>query len=256
MSLPARIAEADLQAYVDGRLALDRRAEVEDWLAGHAEDAARVAAYRRLGERCRAAYASVLDEPVPVSLLGAVQSRRRSVPFGLVAAVAAVLIVGASAAWHIAEPHHWPGSAAAEMVQRAAVAYVVYAADPGHPVEVGPSAKPELLAWLSRRLHMKLEAPDLDPAGLSLIGGRLLPGDTAPAALLMYEGQYGQRVTLYLGPEFRQRRETGLHYANAEHGTRVYYWLDDECGVAVASADLGQKALLRVALLAYAQLEK
>jgi anti-sigma factor RsiW len=37
---------------------------------------------------------------------------------------------------------------------------------------------------------------------------------------------------------------------------RVYYWLDDECGYAVTSADLGEKELFRGAVMAYAQLEK
>jgi len=246
-----------VQAYVDGRLDKRRGAVVEHWLDAHADEASRVAAYRRLGEQWRAAYAPVLDEPVPASLLAALPAVAPRWPvLAQAAAIAAVLIVTALAVWQIAEPHRWPGSVAAELLQRAEIAHTVYAAEVRHPVEASPAATQELLAWLSRRLRMKIEAPDLDSAGLSLIGGRLLPGDTAAAALLMYEGQNGQRVTIYWGPEFRQRRETGLRHAQGVQGTLVYYWLDDECGYAVASADLGDKELLRVALLAYAQLEK
>ena len=129
-----------------------------------------------------------------------------------------------------------------------------YAAEVQHPVE--PRARGELLDWLSERLRMKVQAPELHAAGLAFLGGRLLPGDAAAAALLMYEGQSGQRVTLYWGPEFRQARETGLLYASGERGMRVYYWLDDECGYALASAELSQEELHAVAKMAHEQLEK
>jgi anti-sigma factor RsiW len=251
------VGEAELQAYVDGRLECQRRRAVEGWLASHPGDASRVAAYRVLGEQWRAAYAPVLEEPVPSSLVSALPATARPVArFVRVAALVVIGVVVALAAWTLAEPHVVPGSAAAEMVRRAVIAHTVYAAEVQHPVEAHASGKAYLLAWLSERLNMKVEAPDLGAAGLSLMGGRLLPGDRAAAALLMYEGATGQRVTLYWGPEFRQQHDTGLRYVRGERGTRVYYWLDDECGYAIASADLGQKELLRVALLAYAQFEK
>ena len=41
------ISEDELHAYVDGELPADRRGAVEAWLASHAEDAARVAAWRK-----------------------------------------------------------------------------------------------------------------------------------------------------------------------------------------------------------------
>ena len=40
------ISEDELHAYVDGELPADRRGAVEAWLAVHADDAARVAAWR------------------------------------------------------------------------------------------------------------------------------------------------------------------------------------------------------------------
>lgn len=139
-----------------------------------------------------------------------------------------------------------------EIVHRAAMAHSVYAAEVQHPVE----ARGEALDWLSERLRMKVRAPDLRQSGFAFLGGRLLPGEAAAAALLMYERQNGQRVTLYWGPEFRQARETGLVYAPGERGMRVYYWLDEECGYALASAELSQAELLQLAERAHEQLEK
>ena len=244
------VSEAELQAFVDGRASAERRGAIEAWLAAHPEDAQRVASSRQLGEQWREAYAVVLDEPVPPELLDALreQAPRRS---RLVRAAGAL---GVAALLALAVSLYLAPSPASPIVQRSAMAHSVYAAEVQHPVEA--RAKSEVLAWLSERLHMSVQAPDLERAGYAFLGGRLLPGESTAAALLMYEGQNGQRVTLYWGPEFRQQRETALAFAHGERGTRVYYWLDDECGYAVTSADLSQKELLVVALMAHEQLEK
>jgi len=247
---PARLGEADLQAYIDGRLDAARRAALERWLAAHPDDAARAAAYRLLGERWRAAYAPVLEEPVPAALLDALEGKPRARRALLRAAIA----VAAGALIALAASLYLSPAPAPEIVNRAAMAHAVYATEVQHPVE--PRPHDEILDWLSARLHMSVQAPDLHAAGFTFLGGRLLPGEAAAAALLMYEAQNGQRVTLYWGPEFRQARETALLYAPGEHGMRVYYWLDDECGYAVASAELSQQELLAVAVMAHEQLEK
>jgi len=245
------VGEAELHAYTDDRLGEERRRAVEAWLAIHPDDASRVAAYRTLGEQWRAAYAAVLDEPVPAQLR--LQTKRRwRLPAAIAASVALAL-----GAWQLFDhaPHYLPGNAATEVVRRAALAHAVYAPEVNHPVEAA-SSRDELLQWLSARLQMKVQAPNLEAAGLAFIGGRLLPGERAPAALLMYEGANGERLTLYWAPEFRRERETGLVHARADNGMRLYYWLDDECAYAIASAELGDKELLRIAKIAYAQLEK
>jgi anti-sigma factor RsiW len=242
------VSEAELQAYVDARESAERRPAIEAWLGAHPEEAQRVAAYRLLGERCRETYAPVLAQPVPEELLAVLhRAPRRRTRLARAAMAAAALLALGLGLYLVPEPP-------SEIVRRAEVAHVVYAAEVQHPVEA--RARKELLDWLSARLHMEVKGPELGTAGLVFIGGRLLPGESAVAALLMYEGQNGQRVTLYWGPEFRQARETGLRFSHGERGTRVYYWLDDECGYAVASADLSQKELLVVALMAHEQLEK
>ena len=257
MTLPSRLPESDLQAYVDDALDDTRRLAVKAWLAAHPEDAARVGDYRALGEQWREAYAPVLREPVPEALLAELRRPAPRAPrFLWPAAAAALVLLVALAAWTLIEPHRLAGSAAAEMVLHAATAHTVYASEVHHPVESDAGDRQELLAWLSQRLHMEVQAPDLETAGLELVGGRLLPGERLPAAMLMYQGAHGERVTLYWGPEYRQEHDSGPRAAYGPRDERVYYWLDDDCGYAVVSGDLGQKQLLRIALLAYAQLEK
>ena len=67
----APIAEARLQAYVDGQASPAEQAEIERHLAQHPEDAERIAAYRRQRELLRSAYDGVLDESVPARLAAA-----------------------------------------------------------------------------------------------------------------------------------------------------------------------------------------
>src|SRR6202043_1868114 len=86
VSTQPTVSEADLQAYADGRLDAERRAEVESWLAARPEDAERVAAYRRLGEALHAAYDPVLAEPVAERLERAGTQRPRARRIAAIAA--------------------------------------------------------------------------------------------------------------------------------------------------------------------------
>ena len=60
-----RFNEEQLHAWLDNELPPDQRAEVEAYLAGEPEEAARLAAYRRHDASLRARFDPVLDEPVP-----------------------------------------------------------------------------------------------------------------------------------------------------------------------------------------------
>ena len=59
------VTEDELHAYVDNELPVERRGDVEAWLAARPEDAARVRSWRAMAEMLHARYDQVLDEPVP-----------------------------------------------------------------------------------------------------------------------------------------------------------------------------------------------
>ena len=101
---------------------------------------------------------------------------------------------------------------------------------------------------------MQVVAPDLRTAGLSLVGGRLLPGEVRPAALLLYETREGLRATIYWAPDTTRKGKGQLAYAR-ERNVSVFYWVDEECGYGVSSADLAKDQLRRIARMAYDQLE-
>lgn len=252
--------EADLQAYVDGRLPESRRAEVEAYVAARPDEAARVAAYRAQGEALRALYAPVLDEPVPERFAKA--TRPRSARWLRLAAALAWMVIGGALGWQlhsslaVRQAAQEPG---APIARNAAIAHATYSPEVRHPVEVGADQESHLVAWLSKRLGAKVRAPNLESVGYSLVGGRLLPGESGPAgvpvptAQFMYQSKQGTRVTLYVRTEAPDHRETAFRYVR-EGNVRVFYWIDRSFGYALSSADVDKETLLKVANTAYAQL--
>jgi anti-sigma factor RsiW len=251
------ITDSELQAYADGRLSGERARAVEAWLVARPDDAERIQSYRRLGEELRRAYDPVLDEPLPAWLGGARTSRRR---WNLVARVASWFFLGAAlgavGGWYVRDSRMVSasrGDAATVMAYRAAMAHAVYSPEVRHPVEVGADQEAHLVAWLSKRLGTQLRAPKLDSIGYSLVGGRLLPGDSGPVAHFMYQSDKGSRITLYVRSDMTGNRETAFRYAR-EGNVGVFYWIDNKIGYAISSGDLTKDALLAVASAAYQQL--
>lgn len=194
-------------------------------------------------------YDPVLAEPVPATLVGFRYGRRRR---ALAASLlAAGVALGLAAGWMLNSER---AEAEMRMVRRAAVAHAVYAAEVRYPVEMGAAKEAELAAWLSERLGMEVVAPDLRTAGLALVGGRLLPGEARPAALLLYEMRDGRRATVYWAPDTTRKGKATLAYAR-EKSVSVFYWVDEECGYGVASADIAKDDLGRIARMVYERLE-
>jgi anti-sigma factor RsiW len=252
------VSEAELQAWADGRLEASRRAVVDVWLAAHPEEAERAAAYRSQNEELRAHYDAVLQEPVPARLERAARRGARWRTLGLAAGWALLgIAVGAVAGWQLravqAPAPRASQPEAPPIVRRAALAHATYAPEVRHPVEVGADQEQHLVAWLSKRLGSQVRAPKLDGEGMALVGGRLLPGETGPVAQFMYQCARGRRVTLYVRTEAPDHRETAFRYAR-ESNVRVFYWIDRTFGYALSSADLEREELLKLANVAYRQL--
>jgi anti-sigma factor RsiW len=240
------VTEDEIQAYADGVLPTERRAAVEAWLAVRPEEAKSVEIYRQARERLRAAYDPVLSEPLPPRFARVPRWPSFKAAAGL---LVSGLVFGIVAGWQIPPAH-----TGAQMVHRAALVHTIYAGEVRHPVEVRAEEQAHLVAWLSKRLGMKVTAPNLEAAGLSLVGGRLLPDESGPAAALMYETRDGRRATLYWAPDAIHEGKVKLR-SRREGNVAVFYWIDDECGYAVASVDLSHDELKRIAVMAHDQLE-
>lgn len=241
MSSP--VNDADLHAFVDGALDPARHAEVERYVATHPDAAAKVAAYRAQNAALHARYDALLTAPVPQRLL----TRRRRTRPALVAAITFLTLGAGALGWILRGVMTVP----LPLAQQAASAYVVYAVEKRHPVEVGADAEAHLLQWLSKRLGHPLTAPRLDADGYTLMGGRLLPADGQAAALLMYDNSAGQRLALYVR-EFPRNEGTGFRYAH-ENGVGVFYWVDKSLGYALVGR-ASRDELLRLAHRVHQQL--
>lgn len=199
----------------------------------------------------RALYAPVADEPLPERLRDTVRAARpapvaRWVPeWRRLAAAAALVALGFVAGLGAAQLV--PTDASPVLARAAMASFATYAVEVKHPVEVAASDEAHLVQWLSKRLGTPIRAPDLAAEGFALIGGRLLPGDATPAALLMYEDGLGRRLALYVTRSEGAERE--LAFAE-EPGRQAFWWVEDGLGCALAG-DLPRETLRKLAVAAY-----
>jgi len=263
----------ELHAWVDGQLAPDRHGAVEDAIARDPAVAAKVAAWHTQRDTLRRLHGELLDEPVPDTLMAALD---RSLPHHAQrgawirwGGMAAGLLVAFAAGWLGNAQWSAPNAGARqqqlaralalrEFVHDASIAHVVYTPEKRHPVEVAAAEQQHLVQWLSKRLDRPLKVPDLSTEGYTLVGGRLLPGETGARAQFMFEDAAGERVTLYIGTldanaaGATAARETAFRFAS-EGPVPSFYWVDQGFGYALAGK-LPRDLLLKLATLAYRDL--
>jgi anti-sigma factor RsiW len=246
------VTEDELHAYVDGDLPSDRRAAVEAWLATHADDASRVAAWRTQIELLRTRYGAIAAEPVPAQLALERFPRTRQKWIGLAAAATiAAFIVGGATGWWVHGASAASQKGLENFTSEAVDAHKLYVVEVRHPVEVPGTEAAHLEQWLSKRLGYQLRAPDLDRVGLKLVGGRLLPGPTGAAAFFMYENGSGQRFTLYCGR--MKAPDTALRFQTLQQ-IAALYWVEKDV-VYVVSGESDRGTLQKIAEVAYDQIE-
>ena len=261
MTGPDSNARDALHAYVDGRLGPEAQARVEARLAQHPDDAAAVHAYRLQNNALRAAFAPVIEEPLPPELQAAVMTGaaarptagpRRRLGWALAASVV-LLLAGGAGGWLL---HGWqgaPGEAGGAFAEQALGAHRVFVSEVRHPVEVGAEQEAHLVGWLSKRLGTKLRAPDVRTAGFELVGGRLLAEGARPVAQLMYEDAGGRRLTIYLRA-IEGAEPTAFRFVE-ENGVAAFYWIDEDYAYALV-APLERERLLDIAHQVYRGLER
>ena len=254
---PPPVPEADIHAYVDGRLPAEGCAGVEAAMLRDPELAARVASLRAQNAALRDALDPVLAEPIPAHLLAAavpLASRatrlRRSLAPAL--GLAATLVVGVGLGWLLRDALIERAGTPTSFARQAAFAHALYAADVNRPVEIWAAEEKRLVNWLTKRLGFEVHAPDLNSVGYALVGGRLVAGNEKPTALFMYENADKKRLSLQVRKQTAGPSETAFRYAE-ENGVSVFYWIDDACGYAL-SGNVDRAQLLKIAHVVYGQL--
>jgi len=240
------IGDDDLQAFVDDRLDDPRRTAVEAHLAARPELADRVAAERRHRTLLRGQLDAKFAEPVPARLrianLRAARRGSRIVSMRYIAAALAIFVVGATAGWfaNSMTPASRSPAPTTSVAQSATAAFRTFVVEVAHPVEVGVQQEAHLLQWLSKRLGRKLAAPDLQPFGYRLMGGRLLPGGSGAAAQLMYDDASGRRLTIYV--RAADGTETAFRFQQ-EGEAATFAWIDQGFGFAVTAVATREELL-------------
>ena len=244
------ISYEELHAHADGRLDAGRTEAVEAYLQQHPDRAAEVADYRWINATLGEAFAADPEEAIPAKLLAATESSPSRFAVPLAAAAGLVLGIGLTV---FAQGFGLPGERAVRhLAENSAAAYAVYAPEIRHPVEVHAAEAEHLSTWLSKRMGMTFEVPRLGLLGFDLVGGRLMIGDPAPAALLMYENQEGRRLVLYLRNDLPEGGGRDLRYERAEE-TGVVTWARGATGFGLAGS-FSEEELLPAAQLVQAQL--
>ena len=262
MTEKAALGDIALMAWRHGRLSPRDAADFEARLAADPEAQATLAEWDRQDAALAALHGAALAEPVPArmrALLDAARAAeavpapapaRRTAALPRIAAALALLALGAAAGWGAAQMTQ-PAPITEAPMLAALRAHDTFAIEVAHPVEVGAGEMAHLTGWLSKRLGQELAPPDLGAFGFRTIGGRVLPAASGAAALLMYENEAGERLTLYAAPQ-PEGGPTAFRFIEAG-ATQGFWWVDGAFGYAVVG-DMPRDLLRGIAIAAYEQL--
>jgi anti-sigma factor RsiW len=253
------VTEDDLHAYADAQLSNGELARVETWLRDHPDDAEKVRQWQAqncmiqtMFEPYRAA------KPGDAELFASTANSAAAPPSsswrirGLQIAAGICIFALGAVAGHFVPFGTDRTSEEAGLHQEANSAFLIYASEVRHPVEVKADEKDHLVKWLSKKLGHQLAAPDLSARGFSLVGGRLVPVNGKAGALLMYEDAAGKRLTILVG-QSEADAITSFRFAS-EGSVETFYWVDEKLSYAV-TGEIPRDVLRRVADDCYRQFE-
>ncbi|MDX3925203.1 MAG: anti-sigma factor [Shinella sp.] len=248
------IREEELHAYADDALPPDERAFVAAWLADHPDDAALVAGWMEQNRKIRTVFeADFQSRPTDREMLnsgrGSIFLRNRWASVAAAALLFASGVISGSLATSLTAGDE---TVAASLPGEARSAFLIYASEVRHPVEVGADEEDHLAQWLGKRLDYPLTVPDLSAFGFALVGGRLIPVDGRPGALFMYQNAGGQRLTVMLGRN-EKNHDTSFRYSSAG-SIETFYWIDGPVGYAV-TGEISREELQRIAEECYRQFD-
>ena len=242
--------EAELQAYVDKQLDDERRSQIDRWLEEHPDEAATLAHYRAQNQALHDAFEPLLGRPAGERFRKLDRVRPKVSRIWQIAAVIA-LIVGAGGGWTANDYFRVSSNDELALARDAVLAHRTYEAEKRHAVEVVASEEKHLVAWLSKRLEAPVRAPDLAARGYQLVGGRMLPAASGPAAQFMYENDRGDRLTLYVERN-RAGGQTAFRFTG-EGEISAFYWKDGPLAYALIGR-AGREQLLSLARTTYDQI--
>lgn len=193
--------DADIHAYIDGRLDQADRARMEVWLKRHPVRAEEIHSWRRDAQQLRTAFAG-LSASQPAASLDPARirgQRRRYARRRLMLAASLVLAlgVGSLGGWQMRD---MTLAAATPPMADALQAYRMLATNPHMNMDVTRQQPGELQAWINTHFQHATPLPDLQTEGFRPVGGRLLATDAGPAAVILYRNPQGRTISFYIRP--------------------------------------------------------
>ncbi|WP_439143486.1 hypothetical protein [Planktotalea sp.] len=192
-----------LGAYVDGALTQEERTIVEDMTEKDPRISEELEGLLELNTDLQDVFDGFLAKPVPAEIVASARplpaaSNTNKAPMR---ALAASLLIGAALGaggmWfnqqnkppeQIAAARSWLGEVAEY--------HQVYAVQTRHLVEVPASEQDHIEKWLSKEVGVAFKVPDLETAGWSFQGARLLVAAGKPVAQLMYKNADGAVIAI------------------------------------------------------------
>jgi len=244
--------ENKIHAYVDGLLEENEKNTFEEVLLENKDLSEKVSDYQKQKRLLNNLYQPVLQEAIPDPILIRARFPNRGRKLFNFAASIILVAFGCSLGWFLKSNQIKESEIIVKLAQPAAAAYAVYSPEIKHPVEVFADQEQHLVKWLSKRLGKNVLAPDLNPLGFQLVGGRLLPAESGPAAQFMYQNSAGERLTLYVSTNQSEKNNTAFRY-HEQNDIRTFYWIDGELGYALTGT-LDKQQLIDSANSVYHQL--
>ncbi len=261
-----------LHALIDGQVNDAEKAQVLAFLAENPAQQEALRSWKDQRDALRALHETVLDEPIPDTLLAAArlgqQGRQQLDRWWRWGGMAAAVMLAFGLGWMSRGELQIRGNRAAmptlAFAHQASLAHAVYSPEVRHPVEVTAAQQEHLVQWLSKRVGKPLKIPVLASLGYELVGGRLLPGEGGARAQFMFQNPAGLRITLYLGSvevnsqaagttaSRTSSAETAFRYSN-DGPAPSFYWVDQGFGYAL-TGKVPREDLMRLAELVYQQL--
>ena len=192
-----------LGAYVDGELTEEERAAVEDMASKDPRIAEELEGLFALNNDLRDVFNGLLEKPVPAEIIEATKptpapANTNKAPLR---ALAASLLIGAT----LGAGGMWFNQASKQQLQVAAARswlgevaeyHQIYARQTRHLVEVPASEKDHIEKWLAKEVGVDFKVPDLEAAGWTFQGARLLVAAGKPVAQLMYTNADGAVIAI------------------------------------------------------------
>ncbi|MGM0421784.1 MAG: anti-sigma factor family protein, partial [Pseudomonadota bacterium] len=199
------VKERDIHAYIDGHLDPRREKMVEAYLDRHPEIAEEVRDYVEYNNLLKQAYVPLEEEEVPARLMAVLNRPVRNYWQPMMRVAAVVALCALSVGLGRVSAYQGEGGAPSDDMVNHFLQQIasndtegLYNEASMGQLELDTNVETDPLNWLTQKIALEMQAPDLSSAGYMMTGRRLVTRGTQEFVELTYKGQDGGDAKLYL----------------------------------------------------------